>query len=436
MHIQQMWIERCAGVLGKNLPEQNVLEKLHYRYTCPAREKGTYLPQWLWDSCFHAIVYRWFDPDMAWEELQSLLMHQFEEGPDTGMVPHMSHLAENRALSAQQLFQNKNSSTITQPPLISIAALAVHKKAPNKNILAKLYPKLLAYHDWFDRRRDDDHDGLAAIIHPWESGWDASQRWDSLMGLHACTKEELFELEQKRKNLVSILAAHKYDAKTLAHVPEGFYAEPADFNAIRAADLIALAEIAGELGKIAESRELEMRAKAVQQAVHDKMISFKDGELFVHDLLGASEEKSAVDHAGKFVLLFCQCLSASEAESISLQLFRSADCYATPFRVPSTSRFDALFNPKEYWRGNVWLPVNWLILRGLLSYGYKEKAHTILEDSISLVQNSGFCEFFDPITGKAGEKYGQSCPRNQSWSTIVLDMVLDSEQIIEGKADE
>jgi len=57
--------------------------------------------------------------------------------------------------------------------------------------------------------------------------------------------------------------------KTLAHVPEGFYAEPADFNAIRAADLIALAEIAGELGKIAESRELEMRAKAVQQAVHE-----------------------------------------------------------------------------------------------------------------------------------------------------------------------
>jgi len=156
---------------------------------------------------------------MAWEELQSLLMHQFEEGPDTGMVPHMSHLAENRALSAQQLFQNKNSSTITQPPLISIAALAVHKKAPNKNILAKLYPKLLAYHDWFDRRRDDDHDGLAAIIHPWESGWDASQRWDSLMGLHACTKEELFELEQKRKNLVSILAAHKYDAKNARTCP-------------------------------------------------------------------------------------------------------------------------------------------------------------------------------------------------------------------------
>ncbi len=429
MQTPWIWIERCSNVLRSNLPDQAVIEKLPYRYTCPAREKGIYLPQWLWDSCFHAMVYRWFDPDMAWEELQGLLVHQFKEGPDAGMVPHMSHLAENGAIEAQQLFGQKDCSTITQPPLISIAALAVHKRAPDKGILARLFLNLKAYHNWFDRRRDDDHDNLVAIIHPWESGWDASQRWDRLMGLYPRDIETLCALEQKRKDLAALCTAYKYDAKTLSQVPGAFYVEPSDFNAIRAADLLALAEIASELKESSESRELELRAEAVQRAVHDKMLSYKDGEFHVCDLLGCAEEKCFTNHAGKFVLMFGRCLSHAEANSISAELFEPEGAFSTPYKVSSTSRFDPLFDSKEYWRGNVWLPINWLIWKGLLAYGKKEEARKILEDSLSLVENAGFCEFFDPITGEIGEKYGQACPRNQSWSTIVLDM-------IQGNSDE
>lgn len=70
------WKDRCAQALRKNLPETTVLSNLKYRYTCPSNEGGAYLLQWLWDSCFHAMTYRWFDPEMAWEELLSLLTHR------------------------------------------------------------------------------------------------------------------------------------------------------------------------------------------------------------------------------------------------------------------------------------------------------------------------------------------------------------------------
>jgi glycogen debranching enzyme len=429
MQTRQAWIERCSGVLKGNLPDRSVLEKLPYRYTCPAREKGTYLPQWLWDSCFHAIAYRWFDPGMAWEELQSLFVHQLDEGPDAGMVPHMSHLEENGAVAAQRLFGQRDCSTITQPPLISVAALAVHQRAPDRGILARLYPKLRAYHDWFDRRRDDDHDNLVAIIHPWESGWDASQRWDGLMGLHPRGAAGLRALEQRRKDLVALCAAQGYDAQRLAQVPGGFYVEPADFNAIRTADLMALAEIADELQEASEAEELEARARAVRQAVHDKMVSFENGELRAHDLLGAAEEKSSVDHAGTFVLMFGQCLSRAEADTISTRLLDPVGAFATPYKVASTSRFDPLFDPGEYWRGNVWLSLNWLVWRSLLAYGRADAAAVIVRDSLALVEKSGFCEFFNPLTGGPGEKYGRSCPEHQSWSTIILDM-------LQGTADE
>jgi glycogen debranching enzyme len=426
MRKSQTLIERCSEILKTNLPDQRVLELLPYRYTCPAREKSVYLPQWLWDSCFHALAYRWFDPGMAWEELQSLVRYQVDEGPDSGMIPHMAYLRENKALAAQKLFGRRDRSTITQPPLVSVAAALVHKKAPDKSRLAKLYPKLRAYHEWFDRRRDDDHDNLAAIIHPWESGWDASQRWDALMGRRPRGIEELRLLEDKRKELLNVCADHGYDAGVLAKVPGAFYAEPVDFNAIRAADLLALAEIAEELRETAEREELQARARAVQEAVREKMIAWEDERPQAFDLIGHEELKSPVDHAGKFVLLFGKCLSDTEAETFSAQLFDPSGPYETSYKIASTARTDPSFDPAEYWRGNVWLPLNWLVWRGLRAYGQKTQAGAIVRDSLALIEKSGFCEFFNPLTGESGSKYGQSCPQRQSWSTIVLDMVQES----------
>ena len=114
-----------------------------HEYTLPSPESYPY--QWLWDSCFHAMTYRWFDPGAAWDELRGLLVRQAADGPDRGMVPHMSHLEENGDRASQELFGLKDSSFLTQPPLISVAFLAVHEKAPRKEILLAVYPKLLAY---------------------------------------------------------------------------------------------------------------------------------------------------------------------------------------------------------------------------------------------------------------------------------------------------
>jgi hypothetical protein len=41
-----------------------------------------------------------------------------------------------------------------------------------------VYPKLVAQHDHLRRVRDVAGDGLAAIVHPWESGMDNSPAWD------------------------------------------------------------------------------------------------------------------------------------------------------------------------------------------------------------------------------------------------------------------
>jgi glycogen debranching enzyme len=417
------WKAECTRVLEGNRPDRDTLDGLAYRYTCPAREKGHYLPQWLWDSCFHALVYRWFDTGMAWEELQSLFVHQVPDGDEAGMVPHMAHFEANHAAADQRLFRQRDRSVLTQPPLIAVAALAVHRKDPRRDILQAMYPRLKRYHEWFDRRRDPDGDGLVAIIHPWESGWDASQRWDRIMGITGPTREQLSSLSDKRKALVDLILQHDCNAAALADVEDGFYVEPADFNAIRAADLEALATIARELGEDEEASSLDQRARAIRQAIRDKMLSRVAGSLRAHDLVGAQEKKDSPDTAAKFVLMFGNCVTPEEARALRDELEAPASPFHTPYPIPTTSIDHPWFDGDEYWRGNVWLPVNWLVYTGLRNYRLDGAAQRLAAKSLELVQKKGFCEFFNPISGARGSRLGRLCPQNQSWSTIVLDML-------------
>jgi glycogen debranching enzyme len=421
------WISDCQRVLKSNLPDRGILAKLPFRYTCPAKEKGTYLPQWLWDSCFHAIVYRWFDPKMAWDELQSLLVHQVITGDDAGMIPHMAYLAENKDIYDQNMFKNHDRSIITQPPLIAIAALEVYKMDPKENILNNFFDALLSYHDWFDRRRDPENEHLVTILHPWESGWDVSQRWDNLMGFNGSESGLSNSLSRRRVELIELLIEYKCDATKIATLPNGFYVKPIDFNAIRAADIDALAEIAKIIGKSeAECRTLKQRANKIREAIQKKMIHIVDGKMFVSDFSAITNKNNFQDSAAKFVLLFGKCVTTRQAELLKNELFENGGHFHTPHLVPTTPTSYPNFDGNEYWRGNVWLPVNWLIYKGLINYGYTEEARYLAKNSLNLVANNGFCEFFNPNSGQRGNTSGQECPQDQSWSTIILDMLMTS----------
>src|SRR3954465_13550281 len=69
---------QAREILQKNRRETN-----GFHYTVPS--PSTYPYQWMWDSCFHAIVLASYDPDFAKAEIRSLLSKQFENG----MIPHM-----------------------------------------------------------------------------------------------------------------------------------------------------------------------------------------------------------------------------------------------------------------------------------------------------------------------------------------------------------
>lgn len=395
----QVWTERCRHLL-----EGNQIRSDGFRYTRPAPHVYEY--QWLWDSCFHAVTYRWFDGAMAWDELRSLVQHQVVGGADAGMIPHMAYWQADGAA----LWGEATRSIITQPPLLATAAWLVHEQHPNQAALAELYPRLVAYQDWFDRRRDLDGDDLVTLIHPWESGWDASPRWDAAMGLQNPTAAQS---KAARHALVERLREHGCDAHAL-RAAGSFAVKAPDFNAIRAAECEALGRIAQALN-LAETSRWQQKAAAIQHAVQTKCLRPVADQLVAHDLFGQDETATSPDSAAKFVLLFGGCASSEQVPAL-LTALRS-DRYFTPYPVPTTPQDSPVFDGDTYWRGNVWLAVNWLIVRGLRRYHEHAIADEITRRSLELVDRAHFHEYFNPVTGQG---HG---PAQQSWSAVVLDLL-------------
>ena len=78
--------------------------------------------------------------------------------------------------------------------------------------------------------------------------------------------------------------------------------------------------------------------------------------------------------------------------------FGLADEAITP--IPSYDLHGFGFSQERYWRGPVWINIDWFLMHGLEAYGYQDHARRLRKTIIELCKNEGFYEYFDPLTGR------------------------------------
>lgn len=376
-----------------------------YQYTVPSPQ--TYPYQWLWDSCFHAIILSHCNVEDAKKELLSLVSHQF----DNGMLPHMIYWEQPRpfgTLLTDVTWGGKDTSTITQPPIIADAVLKIYEQDQDWHFLKEIYPKLKKFYKYLLIDRDARGNHLIGIINPDESGEDNSPRFDIPLKLPAI--QTTTESIEKRLKLVEENKTCNFDAPKC--MKNFFWVKDLPYNCFMVKNLLSLYQIAKIL-KLEEDRIIiGQQAELIKQAMRTNM--YEDGLYW--SVFGLDYKKIKVKTWAIFAPLYAGILSQQEAEYLVDQHLLNKKEFWPKYPIPTVSLDEPSFDPQGYWRGPTWIAINWFVFQGLLNYGFKDIAKEIYRISNYLIETKGFREQFDPQTG---EGLGA---QDFTWGGLIVDM--------------
>jgi len=318
---------------------------------------------WSWDNCFVSLGVAGGDPQLAWDQF----MLPFDLQAPDGMLADVLH-------------DNGRLWGFCKPPVHgwTLRGLLAAGAVPEGG-LAEVYPRLVAWTEWWLTYRDDDGDGLVEYSHGNDSGQDNSTAFDAT----------------------------------------GFPAAGPDLSAFLVVQMDVLAEVATQLGLDEEAARWATRA---DHQLGLLLSLLWDGEHFV--VRRGGDGVSA--HAGASQL-FLLPLMLGERLPVRVRERVLADVAAnlTPYGVASESPESALYEADGYWRGPIWAPTTYLVIDGLRACGQRQLADDIGRRFLDTVRRGGFAENFEATTGRPLRD------RGYSWSAAVFLMLareLESEE--------
>lgn len=379
-------------------------------YTVPTH--GLYPFQWNWDSALSALGFAHFDEPRAWTEVETLFAHQW----DDGMVPHIIfHQMDDGYFPGPDVWSTNRpvpTSGITQPPVAGFAINRIFDRSTDATAAERartLLPKIHRWHQWFYRCRDPHGTGLVALIHPWESGRDNSVDWDAAFErvptdgvgefvrrdtTHANPAHRPTDAQYQRYIwLVQKFRSLGWD-NTQLHDASPFRIVDPGFNAILIRSCQELSQLAQKLDEpmiAAEAATMAERGVAAMESLW----SYQHGQYLCFDRVQGDLIDSP--SIGGLLAAFC-AIPPSRAKAIAQRIdVLSTTCeYLVPSHDPRAPEFDGL----RYWRGPVWLIVNYMIADGLKRAGQDDIVRRIMDDCLRLIDKSGFAEYYDPHTAE------------------------------------
>lgn len=362
--------------------------------------RDVYPHQWLWDSCFHAVIWTALDTSRALTEVDNTLARI---GP-TGFVPHMTYWTDPTAHI--EMWGRSGSSSITQPPMwgLALSEIAAHGGCLNDDLLSRAARGLLHLLD--DRPRSAG--GLVPVFHPWETGCDDSARWDDWATAPASPAAPFDRATWKADKLRLVIS--------LVHDEHGAPVDNPDFavGSIGFSALVAWnCELLAPLVAAATAPEVAVLAERLRSGrneLTDAVTARWDDDQrtwWDEPLRGAPRPSSGARTLDSMLAL----LVDPRAEMFD-QLI-DPEAFGAPFGPRGMHRAEPTYEPDQYWRGPAWPQLTYLLWRAA-GRGEQDGStvpattRALASALVDGARRSGLAEYWNPETGEGRGAVPQS----------------------------
>lgn len=342
---------------------------------------GTYPWQWLWDSCFHAVVWAHLGDERAALEVAAALADQDADG----FVPHMRYAGAPNPHA--DFWRRRHTSSITQPPMFGHAVsvvLAAGLPVPER-VVARAGDGLRFL---LDRRRRSAG-GLVELCHPWESGCDDSPRWDGVLEA-AWTSPSWHDTKGR------LLETIERSSTGAALANPAFPVGSAGFSSLVAWNAIELAGVTGDERLLASARELVQAVDARWDA----------------DLCTWIDDGPTAPTSGRVRTLDALLPLLVVRRPEAMAQLTDPTAFGARFGPSGVHRAEPSFDPASYWRGAAWPQLSYLSWRAARWAGDGVTELSLQNALTSAAVVSGFSEYWEPDSGAS---LGAA---PQSWSTL------------------
>lgn len=353
----------------------------------------TYPWQWLWDSCFHAIIWGHLgDPERAIAELRAVFAHQ----SPSGFVPHMTYWGAPD--TATDFWGRPMTSCITQPPMYgdAIAALIELGIAVPPDVVDAA---LAGLRHLVDRPRID---GLVAVVHPWETGCDDSPRWD-----HWCPGG--WDADRWREVKGVLVEMIQFGADGAPCGNPAFAVAPVSFSALVVWNTHRLLAATDSR---ADEPELALGARELAAALATRW----DASTSTYRDAGDSADSSGQVRTADAVLPLLVEDRPEVVRAVANAL-KDPHGLGAPFGPRGVDRREPAWDRRSYWRGPAWPQLIYLLWAAARAQRLETLASGLADAMLGGAIRSGLAEYWD-----ADDATGLGAAP-QSWTGLVLAMI-------------
>ncbi|MBB1202634.1 alpha-glucosidase [Enterobacteriaceae bacterium 89] len=434
---------------------------------------------WPWDTWKQAFAMAHFNPEIAKDNIRAVFSWQVKADDkvrpqDAGFVPDL--IAWN--LSPERGGDGGNwNERNTKPSLAAWSVMEVYNVTRDKSWLQEMYPKLVAYHDWWLHNRDHNHNGVPEYgatrdkAHNTDAGemlftvkkGDKEQTLSGLNDYAATVSNGQYDSLQIPAQVAASWESGRDDAAVFGFIDKeqldkyvasggkrsdwavnfaenrdkngtllgySLMQESVDQASYMYSDNRYLAQMATILGKNEDASRYNALADKLASYINTCM--FDAGTGFYYDIR-IEDKPLANGCAGKPIVergkgpegwspLFNGAATQQHADAVVAVMLDPKE-FNTFVPLGTAALTNPAFGADIYWRGRVWVDQFWFGLKGMERYGHRDAAlklaDTFFRHAKGLTGDGPIQENYNPLTGAQ-----QGAP-NFSWSSAHLYMLYN-----------